>query len=993
MLSFRNGTAAVLACLTACGSGGDGSGSPGTGTARFGRIALLGHEPADAAVQVPLDAELTLRFDAAMVLDCFADEDTWLRAAGSTTDLDGTFRLDEGGQAVVFTPAAPLLPETDYVFSVSPLTCDREGRILEVAHSFSFRTLDETPPAVLGASVANGATGQSRTAPLVVTASEALAAASVTPTSVRLLDVFNRDHPCTRVLDGAVLTVTPMVDLPGDRQFRLLLGPSVTDRAGNGLPAVWSVSFRTAADTAAPAVLWSWPGDGSTGVSPAVQPVFGFSESMDPATVEPSSLVFQDEFGSLVAFAVHASPDQRTLRVRPLGALKPDRRYLLAFLVSAAAVTDVSGNALDTTMVLSFTTGTDAAPPALVTARPAAGETRVSPNAMPVLTFDEPLDPAWIDGTTVLLERDGESVAAVVDRPAAQAVRVTPVLPLLPSGVYSVRLRGGHEGVRDLAGNVLAADLQVPFTASDDGTLPGALLQPGDGATGVPPAARVSVVFDGPLDPATVSAATCELRDDNGAPVAATVGLGGAGRVVTIVPAAPLQGGLYYRTFVRGGPDGVREVSGNWLGDDLRARFRTGFGGDATPPGVTATLNGIHAQRLAGVVVPPTGFTIDVTANDPEYSLDMGSVSVELSGPGAAPGPVALFADAAVGFRTFRTGVPASAALAAGDWTLVVRVADLSGNVGTSAPVPFTVTAPSAGLLPFERTQVVWARTDLDRDHNGRADFDDDLLRLGLATEGDPAGTNARARRLLLDAILAQANALFGRGPRGEPLDADSVAIRLTPHEPIALGHQQIALGGLDPEAPRGRTYGDPSSGVLGRAFYDYRNSQINDRNIGTSPGLGVFPAEMWLYQAEIHIQVYPGFQTMFAQRFLPLCPDMGGTPAGSHPEDAAVLGAGFDPATANTEQRARWNVLMAAIDDWALVIGTVLAHEIGHAVGLTAPGNAPAGLFGDASLHNAGAGAAEVMAPSVGYEAMVTLTYTFRDLNLAYLRHRILVR
>jgi hypothetical protein len=149
----------------------------------------------------------------------------------------------------------------------------------------------------------------------------------------------------------------------------------------------------------------------------------------------------------------------------------------------------------------------------------------------------------------------------------------------------------------------------------------------------------------------------------------------------------------------------------------------------------------------------------------------------------------------------------------------------------------------------------------------------------------------------------------------------------------------------------------------------------------------------MFLFQALLHEQLYPSFQTLFAQRFLPLCPDMGGVPAGSHADDTVVLRPTFDPLGATGEQHARWLAVMRAIDDWALVVGTVLAHEVGHSVGLVAPGPAPSGLFGDSSLHDVNSSAAEVMAPAVGYEAMVTLTYRFRDINLAYLRHRILLR
>jgi hypothetical protein len=248
-------------------------------------------------------------------------------------------------------------------------------------------------------------------------------------------------------------------------------------------------------------------------------------------------------------------------------------------------------------------------------------------------------------------------------------------------------------------------------------------------------------------------------------------------------------------------------------------------------------------------------------------------------------------------------------------------------------------------------------------------------------------------RELLLDGILAQANTLFHRGSRGEPLGPDSVPLRFTKRQPRGLTHMQMALGGLDPEGSRNRRYGDGTTGVLGRAYYDHRNGNPGERNTSTSPGLGIFPAEMWLYQTSIHIQVWPSYQTLFAQRFRPLCADMGGTPAGEHALDPVVLAVGFDPEAATSPQRARWNTVMNAVDDWAAVIGVILAHEAGHSIGLTAPGPAPRGLFGDSSLHDANAGSTEVMAPSVGYEAMATLDYRFRDIDLAYLRQRILLR
>ncbi|MGE3173083.1 MAG: Ig-like domain-containing protein [Planctomycetota bacterium] len=989
---YRNGIAAVCLGLAACGSGGS-SGSSGAGLASYGRIQLLSHDPADTAVQVPLAATIRLRFDAPMVLDCMYDVDTWLRVAGSTTPVPGTFALLDRGQTVTFTPDAPLLAETDYEFQVSPLTCDLDGRLFDETRLFSFRTLDLTAPLVQSSNIVPGQNGRSRTAPLVVTMSEGMAAGSVSESTVVLRDGFGHRYDCVRTLSGGMLTVQPRADLPGDRQMTLQLASSLTDRAGNALGAPWSIQFRTAVDSIAPRALDVWPPTNTNNVTPLVQPVVTFSESMDPTTVEPSSLLFQDEFGSIVAFAVHASSDQRTLRVQPLNPLQVGRTYSLAFLVSAAAVTDVSGNGLQSSLALTFKTGADSTPPAIDAIAPAAGAAHVSVNAAPLLTFTEPMDPTWLTAGTVVLERDGVQVAALVQPQSQTVVRLLPVVPLDPAAAYRVRVRSGHDGVRDTAGNLLTTDFTADFTVTDDATVPNAMLLPPDGGNGVAPGASLTVVFDSRVDPSTVSGASCQLRGDDHTPLAATVTLGNDDRVVTITPSAPLLPGTYYRTWVRGGPDGVREVSGNWLGADLGARFRTGFGADTSPPSVALTVNGLNAARRSGLSVPPSGFSLDVTANDGTQLADMGSVALELTGPAAAPTPARLYRDATVGFDTLRTFVPADEPLAPGDWSVVARVADLSGNVSTSAPVTFTVAQPNGSMVPFERTQVVWARTDLDRDGNGRADFDDDMIRLGLATAADPVGVNATARRLLLDAILSQANQLFLRGTRGEPLGPDSVAIRFTKHEPIALAHMQMALGGFDPEGSRNRAFGDDSTGVLGRAYYDYRNGQTNDRNIATSPGLGVFASEMFLYQARVHLNVYPLFQTMFAQRFLPLCPEMGGVPVGTHAVDATVLAPDFVPALATGEQFARWQVILRAIDDWSIVIGTVLAHEVGHSIGLTAPGPMPTGLFGDSSLHNAASGAAEVMAAAVGYEAMITLQYAFRDVNIAYLRHRILLR
>ncbi len=989
-------TAGLLLLAAACGGGGGGAGSSGTGGAvngAFGVIDLLSHTPADDAVQVATDAGILLEFSSEIARDSLGDEDTWLRVAGSDSNIAGSFSSASNGR-VTFTPSSPLAVETDYTFQISALTCDHDGRILDVTHSFSFRTVDTTPPTLQSVDVANNTTGVGRNRTFAFTFNETLDTASLSSQSIYLRDVFGTRYAATLTVNGHTVVLDPLADLPGDRQCSLVATTLLTDRAGNHLTAASTTSFRTVDDLDAPSVVGIWPTSGSTGVSPRVQPTFTFTESMDPATVEAASLLFQDQYGSVVPFRIVASPDQRVLRLQPQIELVTNRQYTLAFLLGGAAATDVSGNGLAATTALVFTTGTDNQAPQLASTTPANASTRVSYNVVPTLFFDEPLDAAWIDDATVTMTVDGQPWAVVVALPAANKVQVTPVLDLPVDATAVVTVTGGHAGARDLAGNVLAADATLSFTTSNDAQLPRVMLQPGDGTTLVSRSAGMSLVFDAPMDPDTLDTDHLLFTDDFETPLAGTLQVTADNRVVTFTPSAMLDGYSYYRIRVLGGSQGVRRASGNWFAADQTARFRTGGAVDVTAPTVQVQIDQIDSTRSAGLVLPPSGFAIAVTANDSgTQSLDMGSVQIQLQGPGAAPAPATLLAAATIDYGTLHVVVPADPALVEGEWTVTAHVRDLSGNVGSSSPMTFSVTNPSGTLLPFERTQVVWMRTDMDRDGNGVADFEDDMLRLGFATAGDPLGTNQRMRNIVRDGVLAQANHLYGRGGRGEPLDSGSVRLRFTYREPIALLHTQIAFGGLDPEGDKHRVYGAESTGILGRAFYDYRNGNVAERNITLSPALGVFPAEMWLYQARIHEQVWPSFQTVFAQRFRPICADMGGTPAGSHNLDAIVLAPDFDEATASNDQRARYLTLMNAADDWATVMGIILAHEVGHSVGLVAPGPAPSGLFGDASLHDTYAGAAEVMAPSVGYEAMTTLDYAFRDIDLAYLRQRILLR
>ncbi|MEE9126106.1 MAG: Ig-like domain-containing protein, partial [Planctomycetota bacterium] len=664
-------------------------------------------------------------------------------------------------------------------------------------------------------------------------------------------------------------------------------------------------------------------------------------------------------------------------------------------LSGAGSITDLSGNNLTNNAAIFLTVGTDQQAPTIKVSSPGNGEAKVSLNVQPVITFGEAMDLRSINERTVTLEDgiDALPMTMVLQNSNTELLLV-PAKNLKPGKRHTLTLSGGPLGLRDVAGNFLATDEVIRFTASADGTLPTVVLSPTSGSTVVPQGAKLTAAFDDVLDPTTVNGDTVVVVGQSSQAVNGTVTLHESGRIVEFAPAQAWALGTWYTMTLRHGPQGIRKLSGNWSTQPVSTSFKATRDADTTAPVVEVTLNSTSIRRNQTLTVPPWGFDINIFAQDSiRYDLDLSSMSIQFTGPGKSPSSAELLRRALIGNDGLRYKLPKDLALVPGDYSLIASVKDLSGNLGKSVALSFKVATPDNRALPFEHTEVVWARFDLDRDANNRADFEDDMVKLGFTVEGDGAGTNKLMVDLIRNGIIRQVHTLFERRHTGGRTGADSIAVLVTPHQPFGSRYSQIACGGLDPNGTTGRKYGDKSTGVLGRAFFDYRNAVRTDLNTGTRPGLGVFAGEMFLFQAQLHKDLYPQFTTTFARRFLKLVPEMGGTPVGKHYLDRRVLSSSFEPSSAKAEEYRRWQDIMLAADDWATAIGIILAHEIGHTIGLTATGPNPWGLHGGNGLHNNWPGLTDIMTSAVAYDTLVTLNYRFRDLNLAYLRQRILMK
>ena len=113
-----------------------------------------------------------------------------------------------------------------------------------------------------------------------------------------------------------------------------------------------------------------------------------------------------------------------------------------------------------------FETGVDTTAPQITSVSPGRGATNVAASDNVRATFSEGLTATTVNANTVLLrDPSGATVPASVTYDAAsQTATLDPTAPLAASTAYTATVKGGSAGVKDAAGNALAADDSWTFT-------------------------------------------------------------------------------------------------------------------------------------------------------------------------------------------------------------------------------------------------------------------------------------------------------------------------------------------------------------------------------------------------------------------------------------------------------------------------------------------------------------------------------------------------
>ena len=411
-------------------------------------------------------------------------------------------------------------------------------------------------------------------------------------------------------------------------------------------------------DTTPPTVISVSPNSGATSVSTGSAVTVTFSEPMNAATVSAATFVLRDASNAIVPSVVAYNSGTNTATLSPSAALQNSTTYTARVIGGTGGVADAAGNPMAADYVWTFTTAASgsstsysvwnntAVPTILADTDTASVELgmKFRSSVAGYITGIKFYKGTGNTGTHVgnLWTAAGAKLAGVtfsgetatgwqyqaLSTPVAVSANTIYVVSyhapvgrysanvgFFSSGVDSNPLRAlsnsesggngvylyGASGFPNQTWNSTNYWVDVVFTTSG---LPGDTTPPtvtsaipSANSTGVNIATQVSAVFSEPVDSATVSAATFELRTSANALVPATVIYNSSSQAAVLTPSSQLAYGAAYTATVKGGTGGVRDIAGNLLASNFVWAFTTAAApGDVVPPTVEATstypLNG-----------------------------------------------------------------------------------------------------------------------------------------------------------------------------------------------------------------------------------------------------------------------------------------------------------------------------------------------------------------------------------------------------------------
>jgi hypothetical protein len=221
---------------------------------------------------------------------------------------------------------------------------------------------------------------------------------------------------------------------------------------------VVNLDLTSTADNTRPTIISRTPASNAYGVATNATVSVTFSETLDPTSVTATNFTVTSGMTSVVGTLTY-DPKTSTIVFSPTARLAG----LTTYTVRLSGIQDLSGNTA-TTSSWYFTTAmaSDTTAPTVTAVTPTSGTTGVSTNAMIIITFSEAMDDSSL--TDIRLNAGTTLIAgSVVYDAGTEQATFTPTAPLTSQTLYTLTVTG----VKDLAGNAMAAPFTSTFTTAN----------------------------------------------------------------------------------------------------------------------------------------------------------------------------------------------------------------------------------------------------------------------------------------------------------------------------------------------------------------------------------------------------------------------------------------------------------------------------------------------------------------------------------------------
>jgi|GEM_PF-522117 len=708
--------------------------------------------PASNATGISLTTTVTVTFNEAMNIASVSSSTIELRTAANVL-VPASVSYDAASRTATLTPAASLSTSTTYRVTVKSSASgvkDVAGNALATDFTSVFATItDNTPPSVTSVNPAANETGVGQAILPAAAFSEPLSAATVTSGTVELRDGTGQLVPATISYEGTsqlgdnLVRITPQSPFSYGTVYTITLkggSSGIKDVAGNAMASDYSWSFTTMFDVTPPQVTQVSPLSGATGVALSLTASATFSEALQAASVSNATVEIRDAANTLIAAGIAYNAAANQIVITPVDSLNYLTTYTITIKGGSAGVKDVAGNSLVSDYSWSFTSVADLVPPVITSVLPVNGASAVLPNAALYAQVGEALDAATVSNNTVEL-RDAANalVTAVISYDAAnKRIVITPAVALTYSTNYTVLVKSGTGGIKDLAGNGLASDYSWSFTtmAEPDVTPPAVnTVTPANGATGVLRNILPSIVFSEPIDQASLQNAITLTAPGN-TPVSFTLTYNNATRTATLTPVSLLEYNTAYAIVVKSGTSGVKDLAGNALAIDYSWNFTTLA--DVVAPAVTSTVPADGASNVS------VATAIRISFSEPLNAATVSGSTVSLRGLLGLPVTATISYDAA---QQTIVVTPASNLSYLIGYSVVVNtgVKDLADNaLGSNYTLNFT-TESFLDLTPPQVTSVSPANgaTAISANTTIQVSFNEDMQPASISTTSIELRDNA----------------------------------------------------------------------------------------------------------------------------------------------------------------------------------------------------------------------------------------------------------